>query len=163
MSQVGDIIDQEYYRIKVPSHHYFIVHGGFSLNPAPIKIYPGPGAGTGAVNYFTFLFPTYSTGITWKVIAYSDVQVVDSESGAKISGTVNRQFEMSFGLIIPAKDQLSLPDPNWKPVSKTDKVGAYYKFQFPYALNGAATFDIGISSLGYHDAAQLYLGNTFVF
>ena len=153
-SYEGDMMYDKYYKINVPTHNSIILLAGYSSEPSTAKIYPD---GSGPVVSYSFQAPVYEIGI--KLLRQSKTKVRVKE----YSGQTQRRFEMYMGIVIPAKNEITTPD-GYKNLPKFTKPGYELSFSIPYRLNGWATFDIGVKSLGYtgkDDIAQFFVGNTF--
>lgn len=144
-----------YYTIDVPVHASLIALVGFTSEPTSIKIYPdGTGNGGGPVQPYSFQAPVYTVGLKWRSYLKANVKANSN------TGMVSKLFEFYAGLVIPSKSEINTPV-NYRNLPKTNKMGYDLHLTLPYRLNGFATFDIGIKSLGYNDNARFYLGNTF--
>jgi hypothetical protein len=137
-----------YFRIDVPAHYSLIALAGFTSEPTSLK--------ANAVERYSFQAPVYTLGLKW--LSYLKARVNVEEN----TGSVQRKFEFYAGIIIPSKNEILSPE-GVAMVQKTEKLGYEFIFSFPYRLNGWATFDLGLRSLGYNDNGQIYIGNTFYF
>jgi hypothetical protein len=135
-----------YYKIDVPAYFSLIALAGFTSEPTSMK--------ANAVERYSFQAPVYTVGLKW--MSYLNAQVKAKDE----IGFVERRFEFYAGMIIPAKDEILSPE-NVGIATKTDRLGFEFLLSFPYRLNGWATFEIGMRSLGYNDEGQIYIGNTF--
>lgn len=150
----GDMMYDKYYKINVPTHNSIILLAGYSSEPTTAKIYP---EGSGPVVPYSFQAPVYEIGV--KLLRQSKTKVRVNE----FSGQTQRKFEMYVGIVIPAKNEIITPN-SYGNLSKFTRPGYELSFSIPYRLNGWATFDIGVKSLGYtnkDDIAQFFVGNTF--
>ena len=128
-----------YYNIDVPAYFSLIALAGFTSEPTT-----------------TYQAPVFTVGLKW--ISYLDASVKVREK----TGFVQRKFELYVGITIPAKNEILHPD-NTIIASKSEnlKFSPEFFISIPYRLNGWATFDIGVKSLGYNDESRFYIGNTF--
>lgn len=138
-----------FYEVNVPARNSLIAMAGFSSEPISLK----GGAGS------SIQAPVYKLGVKWMSFLKARVSVSDHR-GNNHSGSVQRKFEVYAGLVFPAKSEIVSTE-NIVVAQKSDVLGLEFMFSIPYRLNGWATFDIGMRSLGYNDIGQFYVGNTF--
>lgn len=153
-SYQGDMMYDKYYKTNVPTHNSLILLAGYGSEAATTKIHP---EGSGPVVSYSFQAPVYEVGV--KYIRHSKTRLRVNE----YSGQTQRRFEMYMGIVIPAKNEITTPN-GYRNLPKFTKLGYELSFSIPYRLNGWATMDIGIKSLGYtgkDDIAQFFVGNTF--
>ncbi len=150
----GNMMYDKYYKISVPTHNSLIVVAGYASEPTTTKIHP---VNSGPVVQYSFQAPVFEFGV--KFIRQSKTRVKVND----YSGPTQRRFVIYAGVIIPAKDEIITPE-SYRNLPKFTRPGYELSFSIPFRLNGWATFDIGIKSIGYSnedDIAQLYFGNTF--
>ncbi len=147
----------EYFRVAVPNHRFVILEAGYFRN-----LYSHQSNsldnGTAGVSMMV-VAPAFRVGIKHKAYSSAHIRVKDRDSGTVYSGTTRRISEFYLGFVFPAASHVGGAPENFNELPK-DKPGVEIGFKIPAFLNGFATFDVGIRSVGYGGVAQLYIGNT---
>lgn len=149
----------EYFKVTVPNHHFIILQAGYARVPYSHNS-NSLDNGTAGVSMLV-VAPVYRVGIKHKAISSTLIRLRESGSGAVYSGRTLRVSEMYFGIVVPARDQVVGGPANFNELKKTAKYGVEMQFKIPMFMNGLASLDLGIRSIGYDNKGQLYIGNTF--
>lgn len=148
----------KYFKVAVPNHHILIAEVGYTRIPFTTN---GKKMDTGYTGQtLVVVAPVYTVGIKHKAYSSARLRMTDRDTKMTYGGVTKRISEFYFGLVIPASNNVQGAPANFDELPK-NKLGFDTYFKIPAFLNGLATFDLGLRSMGYGNIGQLYIGNTF--